>query len=72
MRLSDDHKRLAPAARIGEYWYTLGMQLVLALGAVAVIFLVVGLVVVAIKWLTIIALIVGVLAIAQFYRERRN
>jgi hypothetical protein len=48
------------------------MQVVLALGAVAVVFLVVGLIVAAIKWLAIIALIVGILAIAQFYRERRN
>ena len=48
------------------------MQLVLAIGAVAVLFLVVGLVVAAVKWLMIIALIVAILAIAQFYRERRN
>ncbi len=48
------------------------MQLVLALGAVAVVFLAVGLIVTAIKWLTIIALIVAILAIAQFYRERRR
>jgi hypothetical protein len=48
------------------------MQLIVALGAVAVVFLVVGLIVTAIKWLMIIALIVGLLAIAQFYRERRR
>ncbi|MDQ2748170.1 MAG: hypothetical protein ABI775_09880 [Pseudonocardiales bacterium] len=48
------------------------MQLVLALGAVAVVFLAVGLIVTAIKWLTIIALIIAILAIAQFYRERRR
>jgi hypothetical protein len=48
------------------------MQVVLALGAVAVVFLVVGLIVTAVKWLTIIALIVGILAIAQFYRGRRT
>lgn len=48
------------------------MQLILALGAIAVVFLVVGLVITAIKWLTIIALVVGLLALAQFFRERRR
>ncbi len=48
------------------------MQLLVALGAIAVVFLVVGLIVTAIKWLTIIALVVGVLALAQFFRERRH
>lgn len=48
------------------------MQIVVALGAVAVLIVVVGLIVSAVKWLTIIALIVGVLALAQYYRERRR
>lgn len=46
------------------------MQLVIALAAIAVVLLVVGLLVAAIKWLVIIAAVVGVVAIAQFYRKR--
>jgi hypothetical protein len=48
------------------------MTILVVLVAVAVLFLVVGLIVTAIKWLTILALLFVVLAVAQGYRARRH
>jgi len=48
------------------------MQLIVALCVVAVVFLVVGLIVTAIKWLVIVAVIFGAVAVAQYVRDRRR
>jgi hypothetical protein len=48
----------------------MGVLVVLIL--LAVVFLVVGLIVTAIKWLSILALLFVVLALAQGYRARRH
>jgi hypothetical protein len=47
------------------------MAILLLLVVLAVVFLVVGLILTAIKWLAILALIFLVLALAQGYRARR-
>ncbi len=49
-----------------------GTQVVLAVGVVVAAVLVISLIATVVKWLVIIALIVGVLAIAQFVRDRRR
>ncbi len=48
------------------------MTILLVLILLAVVFLIVGLVITAIKWLTILALLFVVLALAQGYRARRR
>lgn len=48
------------------------MQILVILVVLAAIFLAVGLIVTAVKWLSIIALLFLMLALAQHYRERRR
>jgi hypothetical protein len=48
------------------------MQIIVALAILAVAFLVIGIIVTAIKWLVILAVVFGVLAAAQYVRERRR
>jgi hypothetical protein len=48
------------------------MAILVLLVVLAVLFLVVGLIVTAIKWLSILALVFVVLALAQGYRARRR
>ncbi|MCW2647080.1 MAG: hypothetical protein QOF87_647 [Pseudonocardiales bacterium] len=48
------------------------MQIIIALAILAVAFLVVGIIVTAIKWLAILAVVFGAVAAAQYVRERRR
>jgi hypothetical protein len=48
------------------------MQIIIALAILAVVFLVVGIIVTAIKWLAIFAVIFGAVAAAQYVRDRRR
>jgi hypothetical protein len=48
------------------------MQIIVALAVLAIGFLVIGLIITAIKWIAILAVVFGALAAAQYVRERRR
>jgi hypothetical protein len=48
------------------------MQIIVALAILAAVFLVVSVIVTAIKWLALFAVIFGAVAAAQYVRERRR
>ncbi len=49
-----------------------GMQVVVALGAIAAVLVVISIIATVVKWLLIIAVVLGIVAAVQFVRERRS